>query len=412
MPRKKMNNWDKVLSMLKPRSGLVRWTLILLGVLLAFFILASSVLVYADVRHRGRMFPTTTVLGIDITGMTREEAIEVVTEHAVKPLHQPIMVEYAGMQWVIDPDELGLQVDVEALVDQAYNWGWERSLLERLYRRAFNEPAEINIGLEYSLDKEAMIQKLNTMAAEIYQEVQNAWLDFNYSTGSLAFYPSQEGRWMDVDASLELVECAMLCENIGERVVQPVVNITAPSVSSDDVKTVLVVDIMGNNLKWYNKGDLVKTYYVATGEPKYPTPLGKYYIIRKEDNPVWLNPNVEWSKDMPPRIEPGPGNPLGVRALVTSASGGEVLIHGTANLVPGLYSHGCIRMANWAIMDLYDNVAVGTPLFIWTSSPVPAPPPEEGPPVGPENPGLVETPQEPPAEEAPPEETPPEEAPA
>lgn len=406
MPRKKMNNWQKILSMLRPRSGLVRWTLVLAGALLAFFILASSVLVYADVLHRGKMFPTTTVLGVDITGMTKQEAVETVTERAVKPLQQPIAVEYGGKQWVIDPNELGLHVDVEALVEQAYNWGWERSLLERMYRRAFNRPAEINIGLEYSIDEEALVQKLSAMAAEIYQEVQNAWLDFNFSNGNLVFHPSQEGRWMDVDATLELVKCALLCENIGERVVQPVVNVTPPSVSSDDVKTVLVVDIMGNTLKWYNKGDLVKTYYVATGQPKYPTPLGKYYIIRKEDNPVWLNPNVEWSKDMPPRIEPGPDNPLGVRALVTSASGGEVLIHGTANLVPGLYSHGCIRMANWAILELYDHVSVGTPLFIWTSSPVPPPPPEEGPPVGPEDPGLGETTEEPPAEEAPPQEAP------
>ncbi len=187
------------------------------------------------------------------------------------------------------------------------------------------------------------------------------------------------------EATLRAVEEALPSPN---RVLEPVVAVTPPSIKSEDVQTVLVVDIMGNTLKWYNKDTLIKTYYVATGEPKYPTPLGKYYIIRKEANPVWINPNVEWSKDMPPRIEPGPDNPLGVRALVTSAAGGTVLIHGTKNLVPGLYSHGCIRMSNQAILELFDHVSVGTPLFIWTSRPVPPPPPEQGPPVGPEDPGL------------------------
>jgi L,D-transpeptidase catalytic domain/Putative peptidoglycan binding domain len=243
----------------------------------------------------------------------------------------------------------------------------------------------VNIGLECSMARDAVIQKLNEMAAEIDQEVREASLSFDFSTGELDFHPSQDGLWMDVEATLLKVQEAICTEN---RLLEPVVAVTPPSLSSDDVKTVLVVDIMGNNLKWYSQDTLVKTYYVATGQPKYPTPLGKFYIIRKEENPVWLNPHVEWSKDMPDRIEPGPGNPLGVRALVTSAAGGTVLIHGTENLNPGLYSHGCIRMANWAVLELFDNVNVGTPVFIWTSSPVPAPPPEQGPPVGPEDPGL------------------------
>ena len=385
MPRRNLSNWDKIKSMIKPRSGLMRWGLIVLGAVLTLLILASSVLVYADTRHRGEMFPNTVVLGVDITGMERDEAMEAVTEQAVKPLMEPLVLEFRGQQWTLNPSELGLDVDVGSLVDQAYDMGWDNSVFERAFRRAFNRPKNINIGLECFMDNDALMQKLSAIAAEIAQEVRDASLSFDFQTGDLAFTPSQDGLWMDVEATMQAVQ-ATLCQE--DRLLEPVVAVTPPALSSDDVKTVLVVDIMGNSLSWYNQDTLVKTYYVATGEPKYPTPLGKFYIIRKEDNPVWINPNVEWSKDMPPRIEPGPGNPLGVRALVTSAAGGTVLIHGTNNLVPGLYSHGCIRMANWAVLDLYDNVNVGTPLFVWTSSPVPEPPPEEGAPVGPEDPGL------------------------
>jgi hypothetical protein len=385
VPRKQMSNWDKIKSLLKPRSGIVRWALLVLIGVIVFLVIASSVLVYADSRHRGEMFPNTVVLGVDITGMAPEDAVNAIIEQAVKPLMMPLTLEFRGQQWTLDPAELGLQIDVDELVNQAYDQGWGGSVFERAFRRAFDWPKNINIGLECFMDNEAVIQKLNTIAAEINQEVRNASLDFNFQTGELNFSPSRDGLWMDVDASLQEVQAALCTEN---RVLPPVVAVTPPSLSSDDVKTVLVVDIMGNSLSWYSQDTLVKKYSVATGAPKYPTPLGKYYIIRKEENPVWLNPNVEWSKDMPPRIEPGPGNPLGVRALVTSAAGGTVLIHGTANLTPGLYSHGCIRMANWAVLELFDNVNVGTPVFIWTSSPVPAPPPEEGAPVGPEDPGL------------------------
>lgn len=392
MPRKRLSNWDKLKSMMKPRSGIVRLSLIVLGSVLAFMILASSVLVYADSRHRGEMFPNTVVLGVDITGMTREEAVEAVTVNAVEPLMKPFTLVFGGSEWTLNPAELGLQIDVEMLVDQAYERGWEDSVFERAFRRAFDRPKNIDIGLECFMNNEAVVQQLNAIAAEIDQEVRDASLTFDFQTGEMYFSPSQDGRWMDVEATLQSVQSSLCSDN---RRIEPVVAVTPPNLSSDDVKTVLVVDIMGNTLSWYSQDTLVKTYYVATGEPKYPTPLGKFYIIRKEENPVWINPNVEWSKDMPPRIEAGPSNPLGVRALVTSAAGGTVLIHGTANLTPGLYSHGCIRMANWAVLELFDNVNVGTPVFIWTSRPVPEPPPEEGAPVGPEDPGLGEGETEP-----------------
>ncbi|MBC7231015.1 MAG: L,D-transpeptidase/peptidoglycan binding protein [Actinobacteria bacterium] len=385
MARRRLSNWEKLKSFVLPRNGLARWALVVLGCALALMLISSSLLVYADARHRGEMFPNTVILGVDVTGMTREEAVEAVTEQAVRPLMLPITLQFRGEQWVLDPAELGLELDVESLVQQAYDEGWNRSVFERAFRRAFNRPGDINIGLECYMDGQVLKEKLSAVAAEIDQEVRNASLDFDFQTGRLTFHPSRDGLWMDVDATAQLVQSALCGEN---RVLEPVVAVTPPSLSSDDVKTVLVVDIMGNTLSWYDKDTLVKTYYVATGEPKYPTPLGKFYIIRKEENPVWLNPNVEWSKNMPPRIEPGPDNPLGVRALVTSAAGGTVLIHGTKNLVPGLYSHGCIRMSNQAILELFDHVSVGTPLFIWTSRPVPPPPPEQGAPVGPEDPGL------------------------
>ncbi|OFW59694.1 MAG: hypothetical protein A2W01_00070 [Candidatus Solincola sediminis] len=383
MTRRELNNWGKFKSFFKPRNGIIRWLMIIGAAILAFFILASSVLVYADSRHNGEMFPTTTVLGVDITGMSREEAVTLITEKAVKPLMTPRTIEFRGKQWVLKPSELGLRIDVEKLVDQAYGMGWNNSFIERVYRRAFNRPKDITIGLEFSTSRDAILQELNGIAAEIAREVKDASLDFNNQTGMLKMHPSQDGILMDIDATLAAVEQGLVSES---RVVQPVVAIKKPSLSSDDVKTVIVVDIMGNSLKWYNQDSLVKTFSVATGQPKYPTPLGKYYIIRKEANPVWINPNVEWSKTMPPKIDPGPDNPLGVRALVTSAAGGTVLIHGTANLTPGLYSHGCIRMANWAVLELFDSVNTGTPVFIWTSKPVP--PPTEGPAVGPEDPGL------------------------
>jgi hypothetical protein len=365
------------------------WKWLLLAVAAAVFllVLVGSVVAYADARQRGRMFPNTRVLGVDVSGMHREEVINLLQEKVVAPLRKPVTLKYGERSWEIKPSDLNLRVDVEALVDRAYRMGWERSFWERLYRRLFARPAEVEVGLEYTLDEGALKSKISSIAREIDKSPRNASLDFDFKTGKLSYTWAREGQKMDQEATARKVMEALLAE---ERTVEAVVATVAPSVTDDRFKSVIVVDVMGFTLKLYNKDTLVKTYPVAVGTPKYPTPLGSYRIIRKEKNPVWINPNSDWSKNMPPRIEPGPNNPLGLRALVTNAGGGLVLIHGTPSFAPGMRSHGCIRMSNAHIVELFDLVEVGTPVFIWTSKPIPPPPPEQGPVEGPENPGLAD----------------------
>jgi L,D-transpeptidase ErfK/SrfK len=87
-------------------------------------------------------------------------------------------------------------------------------------------------------------------------------------------------------------------------------------------------------------------------------------VIGKTKNPVWRNPHKPWSKDMPEYIPPGPGNPLGPRAIYLSAP--LVRIHGTPSIssIGRAASHGCIRMYPWDVIDLYPYVSLGTPVSI------------------------------------------------
>lgn len=66
----------------------------------------------------------------------------------------------------------------------------------------------------------------------------------------------------------------------------------------------------------------------------------------------------------------GPQNPLGARALYLHTVSGQdtsIRIHGTTE--PGsigrAVSNGCIRMRNEAVMDLFDKVPLGTPVYVY-----------------------------------------------
>jgi lipoprotein-anchoring transpeptidase ErfK/SrfK len=67
---------------------------------------------------------------------------------------------------------------------------------------------------------------------------------------------------------------------------------------------------------------------------------------------------------MPEYVPPGPGNPLGTRAMQLDAD--SIYIHGTPNdgSIGTHASHGCIRMHMGDAEDLYQRVQIGTPVLI------------------------------------------------
>jgi lipoprotein-anchoring transpeptidase ErfK/SrfK len=108
---------------------------------------------------------------------------------------------------------------------------------------------------------------------------------------------------------------------------------------------------------------LLRVFRVAVGQPSYPTPLGRFRIIRKTKNPWWYPPDAGWASGASP-IPPGPGNPLGTRWMGLSV--GAVGIHGTYNSasIGGFASHGCIRMYLRDAERLFRRVRIGTTVFI------------------------------------------------
>lgn len=125
----------------------------------------------------------------------------------------------------------------------------------------------------------------------------------------------------------------------------------------------IVIDRSERRLYLYDGDTLLKTYPVAVGQPRYPTPTGKYRIVNRVSNPTWSPPPSPWADGLEP-VPPGPDNPLGTRWMGLSAP--HVGIHGTYNSssVGTAASHGCIRMYIRDVEDLFDRVYVGTPVDI------------------------------------------------
>jgi len=117
-------------------------------------------------------------------------------------------------------------------------------------------------------------------------------------------------------------------------------------------------------------------YVVEDGKAlRYPVGVGRAgmawagttVIDGKYIRPGWSAPeSIRKDYARLPAVVPGgsPSNPMGAAAM--TLAGGEYAIHGTNN--PGsvghFVSHGCIRMYNSDIMDLYNRVGFGTRVVV------------------------------------------------
>jgi len=138
---------------------------------------------------------------------------------------------------------------------------------------------------------------------------------------------------------------------------------TKPAVTAAGFGSVIVIQRSSNRLVVWDGKHRWGTFGVATGQAIYPTPLGRFEIVTKQENPWWYPPDSPWAAGLTP-VPPGPGNPLGTRWMGLSAPG--VGIHGTPDAASIGYSasHGCIRMRIPDAETVFAHVSVGTPVFI------------------------------------------------
>lgn len=106
----------------------------------------------------------------------------------------------------------------------------------------------------------------------------------------------------------------------------------------------IFIEIEDKTLYLLEDGKCIKKYMIASGRPETPSPLGFWKIIEKGDwgegfGGRWMGLNVPWGK-------------YGIHGTLESHTIGRSL------------SHGCIRMFNKDVRELYSIVPLGTPVVI------------------------------------------------
>jgi hypothetical protein len=117
------------------------------------------------------------------------------------------------------------------------------------------------------------------------------------------------------------------------------------------VQRQIIVSIPDRQLALIEEGHVLKIYPVAVGAEVSPSPEGEFTVMSRLENPGYYKPGTV--------IAPGKSNPLGTRWMGLNKKGYG--IHGTnlPNSIGKAASHGCIRMRQQDLEELFALVHIG-----------------------------------------------------
>jgi lipoprotein-anchoring transpeptidase ErfK/SrfK len=287
------------------------------------------------------------IAGIDVSGMTAEQARATLVLQHVEARMRPMLVTFKGKRFAVEPRSAGYSAQLDYAVQGALTFGRTQAV----------PPGGVDVPLRESVNR-ARIRALLTRRAQRL-EVPAVDARLGFVNGEPRVRKARFGAKVDVPRAARLVATALLSRKFtsyslpADRVVPAVTSIGA----------VIVIDRAAFRLRLYRGQQRTRTYPIAVGMAAYPTPAGRFRIIQKQLNPTWFPPSSPWARGLGP-VPPGPGNPLGTRWMGTSAP--AVGIHGTpaSGSIGTRASHGCIRMYVRDAEDLYGRIEVGTPILI------------------------------------------------
>jgi len=283
------------------------------------------------------------IRGVDVSGLSAVQA-----ERAVRRMtSEPLTLTHNTLSWRFAPETLGADFQVEGAV-----------------RAALLAPAATNVQLGVTVDQRRLDRWTNQFARKFDRKMRNARIVLRGLRPRVT--RSQTGRRLSRWATETAILSDLRSHDRGPLELD--VRVTTPRVSQNEVGPAIVIRRASNRLFLYRgpgKGGmkLRKQFGVATGQAAYPTPLGSFRIVDKQENPWWYPPDSDWAAGAQP-VPPGPGNPLGTRWMGLSEP--LIGIHGTPDSASIGYSasHGCIRMLVSEAEWLFERVPEGTHVFI------------------------------------------------
>ncbi|HEX3172735.1 MAG TPA: L,D-transpeptidase/peptidoglycan binding protein [Solirubrobacterales bacterium] len=342
-----------------------RKTKIAIAAVAALLVLGAVAAYAYDDSQKDTIADGLTIGGVDVGGMDEAEAKQAVRRQLLAPLRHSLRVGYDGESWELPGTTLHVHADLDAAVEEALDDSRDGGLPGRLVRYVTGDELDRQVPADVTYSQRAVNRFVRHVAEEVDREPQDASVEA--SGDALSVVPAENGRKLRDNLLTKQMNAAVLNAS-ADHTIAARTHPVEPEVSTREVAaaypTYLTLDRATYTLRFWKDLKLVKSYTVAVGQEGLETPEGLYHIQDKQVEPTWHVPESSWAGSLAGQdIPPGPSNPLKARWMGIFEGAG---IHGTEETwsLGSAASHGCVRMSIPDVIDLYDRVEVGTPIFI------------------------------------------------
>jgi lipoprotein-anchoring transpeptidase ErfK/SrfK len=303
---------------------------------------------------------------VDVSGLTRAQARAAITDRLLEPLRTPLVVQAAGRPFSLSAREAHITANVTAMVDAAVRRSREGGVVARTWRAISGSGVGARVTPAISYSHRAVQRHVDRVRVAVSRPAKDAKV--NFTPANLTIRPAQIGRTIDTAKLRADIGRALVSATDKRTVTAPIKRIR-PAVTGEklanEYPTVVTIDRGGYRLSLFKALKRVRVYPIAVGQAGLETPAGLYKIQNKAINPAWHVPNSAWAGGLAGTVIPGgaPNNPIKARWLGVYDGVG---VHGTdaRGSIGSNASHGCIRMLIEDVERLYDQVPVGTPIYI------------------------------------------------
>jgi lipoprotein-anchoring transpeptidase ErfK/SrfK len=344
---------------------MLRTPIIILAVVVLVLVGAGSVVAY-DSSRSDTIANGIRIGSVDVGGLRTDVARARLTQRLLGPLQAPLVIRSRGKTFRLSAREAHIRANLEAMIATALERGREGGILARTWRSITGGEVDARVAPEIQYSRPAVQRVVDRVRVAVSHKAQDAKV--NFAPDSVSISPSRTGRTIDARLLRADVEAALV-SSTRRRIVRAPVKTVHPKVTADELAdrypVVVTIDRGNFRLSLFKKLKRVHVYPIAVGQVGLETPAGLYKISNKAVNPAWHVPNSDWAGALAGTVIPGgaPNNPLKARWLGVYDGVG---VHGTdaRGSIGTNASHGCIRMLVEDVEKLYDEVPIGTPIFI------------------------------------------------
>jgi lipoprotein-anchoring transpeptidase ErfK/SrfK len=341
-------------------------SLILIAAVLAVLVVLGGGVYAYDHARANEIAKGVEVAGIPLGGMSVEQARARLEREIMRPLERPIVIHHDKKTWTLGAREARIRADLSAMVDEALAKSRSGDIFTRSWRSLTGEKVDADLQPNVQFSDAAVIRLIDRVRKSVERPAKDATVKL--SGAGVQSTPGSDGLAIQASQLHKQIKAAIVSPT-AKRTFVATTHHTAPKVTTAELKrkydTVIIVNRAKFRLELFKGLKLRETYPIAVGRVGLETPAGEYKIANKAINPAWHVPNSPWAGDLAGKVIAGddPTNPIKARWLGVYDGVG---IHGTSDdaSIGSNASHGCIRMHIPDVEKLYDEVPVGSPIYI------------------------------------------------